>query len=601
MSAHRVGEQCETVKTIEIGEVLDGRYRVLETLGAGGMGKVFKAKQVKLDRIVALKVPSASVMGDESFLRRFEREAKAVARFHHDNIVMIHDVFVGESERGKLAYISMEYVDGQELDKFVLSHHWDLTIADLLDVVRQCCEGLECAHRKGVIHRDIKPANIYVTRGDRTVKIMDFGIARISDETQLTMTGHVMGTPYYMSPEQIKGLQLGPPSDIYAMSVMIYLLLTMKHVFEGETTTLIYKHINEPPPPPGQINPRVPGAVDQVLLRGLAKEPSERFTKATELAAALDLALASMAATPYHELLRLSREEMMALGIPLTPPPIAGVELGATISAVPGTPPAARPPAASPPPQAPPAAPPVSPRAAPPPPAPAAAPTTGESLAPTGTRAFRAASGMARATTSVSKVAAKKVALPTAKYGGLAIWKTIQVPARFIWTLPPRARLLTIMALVLGGGGAGAYLLVGSEGRSRVVSQSRERAGSTFQSVRDRLAGKGAENRMPALAWVGASRMERVSRSQFQNMLRTSTLFQGRDPDGRVVAYEITFDNSMPLRIENRSSGAVQWPPPRAIAAGQHQLQIVAIDEEDGRSQPIAWDFFLTEPWQATD
>ena len=215
--------------------------------------------------------------------------------------------------------------------------------------------------------------------------------------------------------------------------------------------------------------------------------------------------------------------------------------------------------------------------------------------------ALRAATGMARVTTSVSKIAARKVALPTAKYGGLAIWKMIQVPARFVWTLPPRARLLTIIALILGGGGASAYLLMGSESRSRIVSQSRERAGSTFQSVRDRLAGKGAENRMPALRWVGAPRMDRVSRSQFQNMLRNSTLFQGRDPDGRVVAYEITFDNSMPLRIENRTPVAVQWPPPRAIAPGEHHLQIVAIDEEDGRSRPIAWNFFLTEPWQAVD
>jgi len=267
------------MRTISTGDILDGRYEILGLLGQGGMGSVFKARQIKLDRIVALKVPNARVMADAVYMKRFEREARTCARLAHDNIVTIYDVMVTE----ELAYISMEYVDGDPLDQFLAKNFSVLSVADVVDLIGQVCGGLDYAHKRGIVHRDVKPSNIFVTREGRRAKIMDFGIARVSDATALTVDGSVLGTPYYMAPEQIRGEAVGPASDIYALTIVIYKIFTNRLVFDGELTVLIYKHVSEPPTPPRRVNPRLPEDLDECLLRGLEKDPRRRYQSALEL------------------------------------------------------------------------------------------------------------------------------------------------------------------------------------------------------------------------------------------------------------------------------------------------------------------------------
>jgi len=267
------------MQTIDVGKILDDRYEILGLLGQGGMGSVYRARQIKLDRIVALKIPNAAMLNDIAFMRRFEREARTCARFTHDNIVTIHDVMVSPD----LAYICMEYVEGDPLDRFVATHFDELAVADVVDLIGQICDGLHRAHEEGIIHRDIKPANLLVTRDKRRVKIMDFGIARVAEATVLTLEGSMMGTPYYMAPEQIRGEALSAATDIYALTIVIYRIFTNRMVFDGEITQLIYKHVSESPTPPRQINPQLPEGLNACLLKGLEKNPQRRYAATPEL------------------------------------------------------------------------------------------------------------------------------------------------------------------------------------------------------------------------------------------------------------------------------------------------------------------------------
>jgi len=287
------------VRTIEVGDILDGRYEILGILGQGGMGSVYRARQIKLDRLVALKVPNASRLADSAFMRRFEREARTCARFTHENIVTIHDVMVSEN----LAYICMEYVDGDPLDRFQAMHFDELAVADMVDLIGQICDGLHRAHQEGIVHRDIKPANIFITRDKRRVKIMDFGIARVSEATALTVEGSIIGTPYYVAPEQIRGENVTPATDIYSLSIVIYQIFTNHLVFDGEVTTLIYKHVSEPPPPPRRINPRLPESLNTCLLKGLEKDPRRRYQTTVELFDELREATVPIAHLPLTELI----------------------------------------------------------------------------------------------------------------------------------------------------------------------------------------------------------------------------------------------------------------------------------------------------------
>jgi len=281
----------------EIGSIVDERYEILGILGSGGMGRVYKARQLNLNRIVAIKVPSDAVLKNEEFLARFVREGTTCARVAHGHIVSIYDV-----HSGKRPYIVMEYVDGMPLNQFLQEEQTTLFVSDLLEIIGQVCQGLEAAHASGVVHRDIKPANIVITHEGHRVKVMDFGIARVSDNTALTTASSMMGTPFYMAPEQIKGEEVGPATDLYALACLVYYLFTGKLVFDGEVATLIYKHVSVKPVPPYSLNPMLPKSLDAVLLRGLSKNPRERYPSALEFHRELCKAMRPIAQLPYSQI-----------------------------------------------------------------------------------------------------------------------------------------------------------------------------------------------------------------------------------------------------------------------------------------------------------
>ncbi|HPS00768.1 MAG TPA: protein kinase [Candidatus Sumerlaeota bacterium] len=281
----------------EPGSVLDGSYEILGVLGSGGMGKVYKARQINLNRTVAIKIPSAQVLENPEYSGRFLREAHLCAQVSHPHIVSIYDV-----RPGPPPYIVMEYVDGMPLDQFLSEEATTIFVSDLLEIIHQMAQGIDAAHGRGIVHRDIKPANIVITSGNQKVKIMDFGIARASSMAALTAEGAMMGTPFYMAPEQVRGEEVTPAADLYAFGCVIYRLFTGHQVFTGEIASLLYKHVSTPPTPPSQRNPMLPPETDQVLLKALAKDARERFRSAGELSLQLRKALRPLSHLPYSQI-----------------------------------------------------------------------------------------------------------------------------------------------------------------------------------------------------------------------------------------------------------------------------------------------------------
>lgn len=263
-----------------------GRYQVIEPLGKGAMGTVYKGKDPAIDRLVALKTIRLDSIADPSELNelkeRLSREAKAAGNLSHPNIVTIYDYGL----QGNLQYIAMEYIEGYTLES-VLRRNLQLNYRIVATVIMQVCSALEYAHSMGIIHRDIKPANIMVTDGFK-VKVMDFGIAHF-ESSSMTQTGVAMGTPNYISPEQLRGKEVTPSSDIFSLGVVLYELLTHRRPFKGDTiSALVYKILNEDPPLPSQIDPKVPPLFDMIIKKALAKDPRERYRTAKELAGTLE-------------------------------------------------------------------------------------------------------------------------------------------------------------------------------------------------------------------------------------------------------------------------------------------------------------------------
>jgi serine/threonine-protein kinase len=262
-----------------------GPYEVRDTIGRGGMAAVYKAYQASLDRVVAIKVISAHLASEPEFMERFRQEARAVARLSHPNVVIVHDF----GEDGGLPYLVMEHVDG-------------VTLADMLDegipqgqtvdLLAQVASGLDYAHSRGIVHRDIKPQNVLVTHEGRAV-LADFGLARIMESARrLTMSGGVVGTPEYMSPEQASGRPTDHRTDVYALGVILYEMVAGLRPFSAETPLgVLMKHLQEPPPPVHEFRPDLPPSVDAVIQKALAKQPEERFQSASELARAFRDAL----------------------------------------------------------------------------------------------------------------------------------------------------------------------------------------------------------------------------------------------------------------------------------------------------------------------
>jgi serine/threonine-protein kinase len=263
-----------------------GRYQVIEPLGMGAMGTVYKGKDPSIDRLVALKTIRLDAIADPSEINelkeRLLREAKAAGNLSHPNIVTIYDFGL----QGNLQYIAMEYIDGYTLES-VLKRNLHLNYRIIASTIIQVCSALEYAHKMGIIHRDIKPANIMVMENFR-VKVMDFGIAHFKSSS-MTQTGIAMGTPNYISPEQLKGKEVTPSSDIFSLGVVLYELLTHIKPFTAENiSALVYKITNENPPPPSTLDPKVPPLFDLVLKKALAKDPAERYRSAKEMANALE-------------------------------------------------------------------------------------------------------------------------------------------------------------------------------------------------------------------------------------------------------------------------------------------------------------------------
>ena len=261
------------------------RYAVENLIGQGGMGKVYKAHDTKLDRDVAIKILPEQFANDAKYIEQLYREARAAARLTHPNVVTIHDI--GEQEG--IPYIVMEYVEGQTLKETLRSRFDPLSSDDILHIVVQVCHALALAHQNRILHRDIKSDNIMVTT-DGTVKVLDFGIARIGDlEESLSMTGEIKGTVEYMSPEQALGEELDGRSDIYSVGVVLYEMLTGELPFSGDSIyTIIARHINDPPVSPMDMNAKADPHLATLTMKALAKEPDDRYQSVDELLAALE-------------------------------------------------------------------------------------------------------------------------------------------------------------------------------------------------------------------------------------------------------------------------------------------------------------------------
>ncbi len=263
-----------------------GRYEIIAEIGRGAMGTVYRARDPKIDRIVALKtinVLSGPALEDE-YLRRFFREAQAAGKLLHPGIVTIFDV--GEDEASRTPYIVMEFVPGRTLEELLAASGAPLAAETGLDLVKQVAEALDYAHANGIVHRDIKPANILITEDGRA-KIADFGVARQA-QAEFTVPGQILGTPSYMSPEQLKGDRVDGRSDLFSLGVILYRLLTGQKPFSGDTSSVLYQVACVDPPPVSQVNPDLLPELNQVAGRALAKDPAARYQTGKELAADLE-------------------------------------------------------------------------------------------------------------------------------------------------------------------------------------------------------------------------------------------------------------------------------------------------------------------------
>ena len=284
--------------TLNSGDEFAG-YEIMTRIGSGGMATVYQAYHRRLDRDVAIKILHETFVRDDSFLERFEREARIIARLEHPHIVPIYDYAEFEGQ----PYIVMKFIEGGTLKRRAIKE--GIALDDLVNMMSMLADALTYAHEKGVLHRDIKPSNILIDERELPY-ISDFGLARIAQVGDSTISHDMMlGTPFYISPEQGRGERdLTPATDVYAFAVILYELLAGQVPFGGDTAySIVHEHIYTPPTPPSQINAELTPALDDVLLRALAKEPSQRYQTAIALMRDLKLALAESGVTrlpPMH-------------------------------------------------------------------------------------------------------------------------------------------------------------------------------------------------------------------------------------------------------------------------------------------------------------
>jgi serine/threonine protein kinase/formylglycine-generating enzyme required for sulfatase activity len=294
-----------------------GPYRILHQIGEGGMAKVYKAFQANMERYVALKVLPAHYADEPQFAKRFIQEARTIARLEHKNILPVYDF----GEHNKITYLVMRYLEGGTL-KDVLSQG-RLTLHDTLEIMDQVCSALDYAHRQGVIHRDVKPANIMID-AEGAAYLTDFGIAKVlGKSSDLTATGVAIGTPAYMAPEQAIGEKIDGRTDLYALGVVLYEMILGRVPFKADTPmAVLMAHLHDPLPLPSQVEPDIHGAIENVIIKALAKEPEDRYQSATAMMGALRQAIYEAAPESLETTLvnliseiRASRDEGPAGGI----------------------------------------------------------------------------------------------------------------------------------------------------------------------------------------------------------------------------------------------------------------------------------------------
>jgi eukaryotic-like serine/threonine-protein kinase len=299
--------------------LLGGRYELDGVVGRGGMAEVYRARDIRLDRIVAVKTLREDLARDATFQARFRREAQSAASLNHPSIVAVYDT--GEDMAGPtpVPYIVMEYVDGRTLRE-LLRDDRRLLPERALEITDGVLRALDYSHRNGIIHRDIKPGNVMLTR-QAEVKVMDFGIARAVSDTQATMTqtAQVIGTAQYLSPEQARGERVDARSDLYSTGCLLYELLTGRPPFTGDSPVAIaYQHVRENPIPPSQVDPEIPPWADAIVLKAMAKDPAERYQSAAEMRTDIQRALSGVpvAAPPATQMYgpgtRMGAPTMMA-------------------------------------------------------------------------------------------------------------------------------------------------------------------------------------------------------------------------------------------------------------------------------------------------
>ena len=261
-----------------------GRYEILAELGRGAMGVVYKARDPKINRLVAVKTISLAGQppeDEQEYRERFHREAEAAGRLSHPGIVTIFDV--GEEPETRAPYIVMEFVGGQSLDKLLSSEDRKLPLEAALQLTHELAEALDCAHGQGVVHRDLKPANILLTE-EGHAKIADFGIAKLNLANH-TLAGRALGTPAYMSPEQLNGDAVDGRSDLFSLGVVLYTILTGYRPFQGNSAlTVSYKVVNRDPIPATVLETELPQALDYIISRAMAKDPAQRYQRGMEMA-----------------------------------------------------------------------------------------------------------------------------------------------------------------------------------------------------------------------------------------------------------------------------------------------------------------------------
>src|SRR5215472_5931211 len=272
--------------------LLGGRYELDGVVGRGGMAEVYRARDLRLDRVVAVKTLREDLARDATFQARFRREAQSAASLNHPSIVAVYDTGEDSAGLSHVPFIVMEYVDGRTI-RDLLRDDRRLLPERALEITDGVLRALDYSHRAGIVHRDIKPGNVMLNRQGE-IKVMDFGIARAVADTQATMTqtAQVIGTAQYLSPEQARGERVDSRSDLYSVGCLLYELLTGRPPFTGDSpVSIAYQHVREAPVPPSRVDPELPPWADSITLRAMEKDPDHRYQSASEMRGDIQRAL----------------------------------------------------------------------------------------------------------------------------------------------------------------------------------------------------------------------------------------------------------------------------------------------------------------------